>query len=237
MTDRPRPIGRSRKRPVEGQDAEGLAPPLDAPLDASSWIAEPGEQLPDGIGAEPTIACEPGPREPIDAESIPLDDLPSASRRRRSRMKPLTVVLLLALAASVGFFGGVRLQKSRTAQAAGRLAGFQGGGTGGGGFRAGGGAGFGQGGFGQGAGNQGGVGGSAPVAGNVKLVDGNNIYVTDSGGNITKVTTTSGTNFSKLGAGALGDIKPGDRVLVQGSPNPDGTVPATSVTDQGAPAQ
>ena len=70
--------------------------------------------------------------------------------------------------------------------------------------------------------------------GQVKLIDGNNIYVTDASGNVVKVATTPDSKITVTNAGTVKDVKPGDTVLVTGSTGSDGTVTATDVRDQGA---
>jgi len=77
------------------------------------------------------------------------------------------------------------------------------GGAGGGGGRFGG---FGGGGFG------GGAGGGSAVAGTVKLVDGTNVYVTDTNGNVVKVTTNGSSQLTKTDPATTKDVAPGDVV-------------------------
>lgn len=68
------------------------------------------------------------------------------------------------------------------------------------------------------------------TSGQVKLVDGKNVYVTTSSGSIVKVTTSDQVTVTKQAAGKVTDIKPGDTVTVRGSTNSDGTVAATSIS-------
>jgi hypothetical protein len=116
--------------------------------------------------------------------------------------------------------GGAR--GASAAGAGGAGAGAAGAATAGGGA---GGAGAGAGG-GQGAGG-GGQGGA--TVGQVKLVDGTNVYVQDQQGNIVKVTTAPDVVVTVSKPGTVVDLKPGDTVLVRGQPGTDGTVAATSV--------
>ncbi len=74
----------------------------------------------------------------------------------------------------------------------------------------------------------------AATAGQVKLVDGANIYVTDAHGNVVKVVTTPAVRFTKTGAGPITDVRPGDTVIVQGQKGEDGIVTATAVANSGA---
>ena len=79
-----------------------------------------------------------------------------------------------------------------------------------------------------------GGGGGGATVGQVKLIDGSNIYVTDSTGNVVKVATTPDSQITVTTSGTAKDVKPGDTVLVTGTTGDDGTVTATAVRDQGA---
>ena len=179
---------------------------------------------------EPEPVEEP---EPAEGESVQEDtsvyfegreDMPIRPPRRRAGV--LTRVLLAVLVAAAGFLVGVRVQKAwgtSTGAAAGgsrpNMSGM---------FR--------------GATPTPGAtgmadmfgGASAPTMGEVKLVDGTTIYVTDSQGNIIKVTTGPGTTFTKTSSASASDVRPGDTVVVQGQEQEDGTVAATRVSDSGA---
>ena len=171
------------------------------------------------------------------------DDEPAFRPRPRRRAHLLTFVLAGALLVGAGFYGGVLLQKhedhgstSASAALSGRAARFAAGGgatgasgtsgaTGTGGAGGGGGrfGGFGGGGFG------GGAGGGSAVAGTVKLVDGTNVYVTDTNGNVVKVTTNGSSQLTKTDPATTKDVAPGDVVTVRGTQNSDGSYAATSV--------
>ena len=171
------------------------------------------------------------------------------------RLGALTSVLVLGVVAALGFIGGVEVQKRHgTSQVS--ATGPGGGGAGGGAAAraaatstsAGaassapaGPAGSGPGGAGGRPGGAGQAGGARPgalaagaaTAGQVKLVDGNNIYVTDASGNLVKVVTTASSRFTKTGAGSIQDVRPGDNVVVQGQKGEDGIVTATAVANSG----
>ena len=67
-----------------------------------------------------------------------------------------------------------------------------------------------------------------------KLVDGNNVYVSDNQGNVVKVHVGSTATVSITQSATVADLKAGANVLVRGAAGADGTVEATSVSDLGA---
>jgi len=164
----------------------------------------------------------------------------------RSRaMTPLTWGLLFVLTAVGGFVAGAKVQGTRTtttttatggtgaaargAAAAGAsttVAGRAGQAAGATGSTVPGGAAA------QGSGRNGGVPAGATV-GQVKLVDGANLYVQDTQGDIVKVVTPPGLAVAVSKPGTIADLKPGDTVIVLGDTNADGTVNATSVRTGG----
>jgi len=158
-------------------------------------------------------------------------DEPEFQPRPRRRAHALTYVLAALVIAVAGFVGGVLVQKhhggsSTSSSGSGLAARFGrtgGAGTGGGG---GGASGF--------RGGGGGFGGAE--IGQVKLVDGANVYITDTSGNVVKVSTNAASQIEKTTASTVKQIAPGDTVLVRGTQNADGSYTATSVTDSGASA-
>jgi hypothetical protein len=66
------------------------------------------------------------------------------------------------------------------------------------------------------------------VAGQVKSISGNDLEISTAN-DVTKVRLTDKTQIQKTVAGAPGDIKTGERVVVQGSKGADGTVEASSI--------
>lgn len=161
-----------------------------------------------------------------------LDDLdePLPAPRQRLRTGPLTIALLGLCVLSAGFLGGAIVQKSRTPPAtapvafAGRGAGATGAGAGTGSARAG-----------------AATGGSTPatvataattaaVTGQVKLVDGTNLYVADASGNITKITTDGETKVLRSATVALDQLQPGQQVTVEGTAAADGTTTGRTIT-------
>lgn len=69
------------------------------------------------------------------------------------------------------------------------------------------------------------------LTGTVTLVDGNNVYITDAQGNVTKVVTTADTAIKVNKDGTLADLGPSKSVTVDGSQNADGTYSATSIEE------
>jgi hypothetical protein len=148
---------------------------------------------------------------------------PLPVRPVRRRLGPITLLLAAFLVAGAAFTGGVIVEKGSvgtagasttsrqapaTAATAGRAA------------------------FGAAAGTAGAGGGA--TSGTVKLIDGSNIYITDSTGTTVKIATTPQSQISITAPGAVTAIKPGDTVTVTGSTGSDGTVTATNVRDAGA---
>jgi hypothetical protein len=95
-------------------------------------------------------------------------------------------------------------------------------------------------GSGSSAGGTGSAGGSGPQAGaggatigTVKLVDGNNVYLTTTSGATVKVTLAKGGTVAVSKKGSLADLTPGSTVVVVGRTASDGTVIATAVTEGG----
>jgi hypothetical protein len=188
---------------------EGRAPEQ---LDATQEIFSAG-QSPEDILAEPP-----------DARDIAAE----LSAPPRRKLPWLTLILAAGVIAAGSFWGGAMVQKnsgsstSSTAAAfASRLkAGGAGGAAGGfGGFSRSGGTGTGS------------AAGSGSTTGTVKLIDGSTIYVTDSSGNIVKVTTGSSTSVSIASSGTVSQLQPGQTVTVRGATDSSGDLAATSVTE------
>jgi hypothetical protein len=149
------------------------------------------------------------------------DDSPLPPRRPKL-FTPLTWTLAGLLAATGCFTLGAKLGHDHApvvAAAAASRTGTRTGATGGGGA-----------GFGRTGGTGGGGGGGAGTLGQVQLVDGNNIYVQDSSGNIIKVTPGPTAVVTINAPGTPADFKPGQSVVVQGTADANGNIAnATSI--------
>ena len=153
------------------------------------------------------------------------EELPERPIRRR--FGPITWIMVGLAMAAIAFYAGVRVEKhnvgssssssnlssliSRFRTAAGAR------GTGG----TGGGATF-------------GGGGGGAASGSITLIDGNNIYVTQSDGSVVKVITNPASQFSVTSSGTIANLHPGDNVTVTGPNDGSGNVTALTVTDTGA---
>ncbi|MBM9509025.1 DUF5666 domain-containing protein [Actinacidiphila acididurans] len=200
----------------------------------------------EGPGGPPARGPEEILAEPPDARDISAE-LAAPPRRK---LPWLTLVLAAGVVAAGAFAGGALVEKSHlhnsgtgggrgfAAAAAGRTGtaagarGFGGGAGAGGTTGAGAGTGAGPGaGFGGGTGGAGGA--SGVTFGTVKLVDGSTLYVTDAQGNIVKVTTGGSTKVSESKDGKVTDLQPGQTVTVRGTPDSNGDIAATTVTEGG----
>lgn len=131
-------------------------------------------------------------------------------RPRRKLVTPLTATLAAVLIAALGFIGGVQVQKSSAdSTPSPRAAGFT---RGAGGFTPGGGA------------------SSDATVGTIANVNRKTLYVTDSSGATIRVKTTSNSKVARTAVAKVGEVHPGDTVIVQGTKSSSGTVTATSVT-------
>jgi len=188
--------------------------------------------------ADPTVdyVLPPDAMDALETALVAQGGAPRGPRSLARRLGPLTSVLVLGVVAAAGFLGGVQVQKGQqpaaTVVAGGAAAAAR--------ARAGSGGSAGAtGGAGGAAGQRGGggFGGGAATFGQVKLVDGANVYVGDSQGNTVKVVTSDASRFTKTGPGSIADVHPGDTVVVQGRTDAQGIVTATALTDNGAAGQ
>jgi hypothetical protein len=152
--------------------------------------------------------------------------------RRRGKIDKWTRILGVAVVLLLVFNIGVRMGHASRPKAA-----TPAGGAGAAGAGAKGAAGAGAG-AGAGAAAPGADAGAKPAAsGTVKVIDGNAIYVSQPDGTTKKVVGNDSTRYTRTEPATLRDVQPGDRVKVEGSSQPDGTINATRVDDSASTLQ
>ncbi|MBV9820550.1 MAG: hypothetical protein JOZ07_19655 [Solirubrobacterales bacterium] len=163
------------------------------------------------------------------------DDGRMPHRRKRQLLTPPSALVGALLACAIGFYGGVRLEKSQvststttlaasgssaaTGTARGQGTAGRAGGSGAGGFA-------GAGGYGGGSANR--------TLGTVQSVKGGTLTVTETSGNTVQVDLISATKVSKTQSAKRSAVHPGDTVVIAGAPNAKGTIVAQTLTDSGA---
>jgi hypothetical protein len=132
--------------------------------------------------------------------------------KRPSRLTPLAGGLLALAIAAVGFVGGALIEKGQTGSSGGAAlpGGLQVSGGGPAGLAA-------------------AQSGGGTTFGTVANVTGRTLYVTDAQGNTIKVLTTKGSTVTRSASSKVGDIHPGDSVVIQGQQRRSGTVKAQSI--------
>lgn len=162
---------------------------------------------------ETTAAADPEPEEAWEEEIPP----------RRRLLTPLTGCLVVALVLGLGFLGGILVQKhlgdggggsgprgARSALAASAAAG------GGAAVRLGGG---------PGAVAAGGV-----ASGEVKVIDGSTLYLTEASGATVRVSTSAATSVTESSEASVRSIHPGDSIVVQGERDASGALRAERIS-------
>lgn len=143
-----------------------------------------------------------------------VEEMPESPRRV---VTPWTLALMAIVIAAIGFVLGTQLEKRQDH-------------GGGGGFAL-------PDGFTPPAGaigpNAAAGGGGGATIGEVKLVDGDVVYVTTADGTTVRVTTTSDSEVTTTSEGTVADLAVGDTVIVQGETGEDGTVAASSISEAG----
>jgi len=174
---------------------------------------------------------------------------PLPRRTRRQFFNRRTAALAALITCAIGFYAGIRVEKSQLSSSSTSTtlgSGARAGGRGAAGFaalfgRGGGAAGAGatSGGAppGGGAGGLGGAGGANASFGTVSTVKGKTLYVTDTSGNTIKVKLSSATKISKTQSVSRHAIRPGDTVIVSGVSGSGGTTNAATITDSGNRSQ
>lgn len=180
-------------------------------------------------GNHPTIPVPIQDTEQVPALDIhpddPDDEWVVEDSKRGFRLRAVTAGLLVLALVGGGFWGGVVAEKhhgsgssSGNSALASALAGLRAtrGGTGTGG------------GTGLGSGGLGGAGASA-TRGTVIGVQGNVLEISDTSGNIVKVTVGPSATVTRTASSSLTGLQIGDTVVVTGSAGSTGTVNATAV--------
>jgi Domain of unknown function (DUF5666) len=145
----------------------------------------------------------------------------------RSRKSPgLTTYLAAGVLLAAGFAIGTEADRNLGQRSSVQGGGMPGGMPGGGRMP---GGGMGGGPMGRGA-----AGSSGGTTGTVQKIDGNTIYVKTANGSTVQVKVTGGTKVGVLHNGSVKDLKSGASVTVQGDKAQDGTVTATSVSQDGS---
>jgi hypothetical protein len=170
--------------------------------------------------------------DPMDLLSTPVSDgdlTVALARRPRFKVPSLTMILMIVAVAGLGFYGGALVGKhygSSGGSAASAFRGFLGAGaTPSAGSTSSSSSGF----PGRGGGLFGGGGGTF---GTVKLVDGNVVYVETATGGIVQVFTSGTTKITISSSGQVKDLIPGETVIVEGTTKPNGSVTATSISQE-----
>ena len=221
---------KSAGKPGSGQDLQkpgesfvpGLREDTEDPASAAELVDDRTREL--ALSPEDILA------EPPDARDIAAE-LAAPPRRK---MPWLTLLLAGGVIAAGSFAGGALVEKNNgsSSGAGGAAAAFAKLRSGSGSGSTGGFGGFSRGGSGTGTGTGTGAGGGA-TSGTIKLIDGNTIYVTNSSGNIVKITAGSSTSVSIASNGTVSQLQPGQTVTVRGTTDSSGNVTATSVTEGG----
>lgn len=188
---------------------------------ASTTIPEidpPTQEIFVSGGAGPAGPTEPGGSHELPSQTMADDDeWPVRGPRRGIRMSVPTVVLFGLLIAAGGIWGGAALQRSHgtsSSSSASSLASlFRGRATTGGG------------GLFSGAAAAGGA-----TTGTVTEVSGTTLYVTNSSGDLVKVTVGPSATVNRNAKSSLGSLQVGDTVVVEGTKASNGSVTATSVS-------
>jgi len=180
--------------------------------------------VPRNVGQAATNGAPAGTGDlPWETSTTADDEWPDRGPRKGLRLSVPTVALVGLLIAAGGIWGGAALQRghgtssasSSTASSfaslfAGRGASSTGGATG----------------------TSGAFG--AAATGTVTEVSGSTLYVTNSSGNLVKVTVGPSATVTRNAKSSLGALVAGDTVVVQGTKASNGSVTATSVSATGA---
>jgi len=185
---------------------------------------------------DPQGTPQAAPNRSFDLDAMGLG--PPTKVRRRGKIDKWTRILGVVVVLLLVFNIGVRMGHTSRPKAVTTTGAGAGAGAGAAGGRAG-----------AGAGTRGGQGGgaSAPqvgadpakaaASGTVQYVDGNNIYVKQADGSTRRVVSNESSRYVRTGPSTQRDVQPGDRLVVEGQPQSDGSVTALRVTDYASSLQ
>jgi hypothetical protein len=178
-----------------------------------------------GNGRHPAAATAPAGsgEQPWEASPTDDDEWPDRGPRKGIRLSVPAVALVGLLIAAGGIWGGAALQRSHgtssaSSSTASSFASLF--------------AGRGASSTGRATGTSGAFG--AAATGTVTEVSGSTLYVTNSSGNLVKVTVGPSATVTRNAKSSLGALVAGDTVVVQGTKASNGSVTATSVSATGA---
>jgi len=166
--------------------------------------------------------------DPMDLLSTPLSDgdlTVALARRPRVHLPSLTLTLTMVVVAGLGCLGGIFLGENFGSSSGSSAAAFRA--LAGAGATPSAGSTSSSSGF---AGRGAGLFGSGGTFGTIKLVDGNIVYVQTAAGDIVQVSTSAATKVTISSAAPVKDLLPGETVIVEGTKNANGSIAATSIS-------
>jgi Domain of unknown function (DUF5666) len=187
---------------------------------------EPGTRAKGRHGPDPVSTTV---LDPMDLLSTPLSDgdlTVALARRPRVHLPSLTLTLTMVVVAGLGCLGGIFLGEhfgsSTGGVAAAGFRGFAGAAASPSAGSTSSSSGF--------AGRGGGLFAGGGTFGTIKLVDGNIVYVQTAAGDIVQVSTSAATKVTISSSAPVKDLLPGETVIVEGTKNANGSIAATSIS-------
>jgi hypothetical protein len=175
--------------------------------------ATPSERVPDELALPPS-----GP-DGFDGSVLGAEDWPIQQAKRGVRLRTPTAVLVALVLLAGGFWGGAILQKNEGGASTSGFSAARSAFARGGLSRSGISSLFGAGGTSSGA-----------TTGTVTDIIGKALYVTNSAGDLVKVTLSPSAKVTRNAASTLADLKIGDTVIVEGVKTSAGAMTASSIS-------